>query len=166
MQVHDEEGALDYRTYSITYDPGAQRVDLRHAAVYRSDGQVLEGLQTFERQLGEPWYRVYYDTRALTIVFPDLEPGDTVEIEWRVDDVAHRNLFADYYGDLSFLQGFAPTVRRDYVLITPETRRFFVNEPPLEGLEHNAAASRRAAASTTGRCRTSRRSVPKTGCPA
>ena len=136
VEIHDDEGARQWRTYSIVYDPGAQRVDLRLAAVVRRDGRVLEGLQTFERQLGEPWYNIYYDTRALVVVFPTLEPGDTVELRWRIDDVAHRNLFADYYGDLVYLQGFEPVRHTEYILRTPKDRTFYFNEPGLEGLAH------------------------------
>ncbi len=135
VQVHDQEGARQMRTYSIQFDPSAQRVDIRLARVYR-DGEALEATQTFEQQLGEPWYRIYYDTRAFVIVFPDLEPGDVVELRWRVDDVAHRNIFADYYGDLAFLAGTTPIVHEEYILMTPASRRFFFNEPTLANLQH------------------------------
>ncbi|MEM9068069.1 MAG: DUF3857 domain-containing protein [Myxococcota bacterium] len=136
VQVHDDEGARQMRTYSIQFDPGSQRVDVRLARIHRG-GQELEATQYFEQQLGEPWYRIYYDTRALVVVFPDLEAGDVVELRWRVDDVAHRNVFADYYGDLTFLQSFSPTVNKEYVLITPARRQFYFNEPSLQGLEHD-----------------------------
>ena len=136
VQIHDDEGARQWRTHSIQYDPDTQRVEIREARVYRRDGRVLEATETFEQQLGEPWYRIYYDTRALVVLFPTLEPGDTVEIRYRVDDIAHRNLFADYYGDLHFLQGFTPIARMDYVLITPKSRELFFNEPALRGLRH------------------------------
>ena len=135
-QVHDEEGTRQYRTYAIQYDPDSQRVDLRLARVYRKDGHVLESVRTVEQQLGEPWYRIYYDTRALVVVFSDLEPGDTVEIRYRIDDVAHRNLFADYYGDLHTWQGATPIKHAEYVLITPKSRQFYMNDPTLPGLNH------------------------------
>lgn len=134
-QVHDAEGARQMRTYSIQFDPSSQRVDVRLARVYR-DGRQLEATQYFEQQLGEPWYRIYYDTRALVVVFPDLEPGDVVELRWRLDDVAHRNLFADYYGDMTFLQSFSPIAHEEYILITPTSREFFFNEPALQSLRH------------------------------
>jgi transglutaminase-like putative cysteine protease len=137
-QVHSDEGARQYRTYGIQYDPDSQRVDVRLARVFRKDGSVLESVRTFEQQLGEPWYRIYYDTRALVVVFPDLEPGDVVELRYRVDDVAHRNLFADYFGDLHPLQGFSPVMRSEYVLITPAARKFYFNEPALAGLKHSS----------------------------
>ena len=135
-QVHDAEGARRWRSYSFQFDPESQRIDVRLARVYRRDGSVLESNQTFEQQLGEPWYRIYYDTRALVVVFPDLEPGDTVEIRYRTDDTSHRNVFADYYGDLHFLQGADPVKKMDYVLITPATRNFYFSEPRMAGLRH------------------------------
>lgn len=134
-EVHDQEGARSLRTYAIQWDPTAQRVDLRLARVYRG-GQRLEATQLFEQALGEPWYRIYYDTRAMVVVFPTLEPGDVVELRWRIDDVAHRNLFADYYGDLTFLQDMQPVARHEYVLITPSSRQFYFSEPNLPQLTH------------------------------
>ncbi|MEO0326372.1 MAG: DUF3857 domain-containing protein, partial [Myxococcota bacterium] len=133
-QIHDDEGARALRTHAIQFDPGSQRVDLRLARVHRADGSRLEATQLYEQPLGEPWYRIYYDTRALVVVFPDLEPGDVVELRWRVDDVAHRNLFADYYGDLRFFQGFAPRAHVEYVLIAPEERALHFGAPELPGI--------------------------------
>jgi tetratricopeptide (TPR) repeat protein len=135
-QVHDAEGARRLRARSIQFDPETQRVDVRLARVHRENGQVLDATETYEQQLGEPWYRVYYDTRALVVVFPDLEPGDSVELRYRVDDVAPRNLFADYYGDLHMLGGGEPRAHVEYVLITPTTREFYFNKPKLASLQH------------------------------
>lgn len=133
-QIHDQEGARRWRTCSLQFDPESQRVEVRLARVYRADGRTLDSNQQFEQQLGEPWYRIYYDTRALVVVFPDLEPGDVVELRYRLDDVSHRNVFADYFGDLHFLQSTDPIRRIEYVLITPESRAFHFNEPRMEGL--------------------------------
>ena len=61
-----------------------------------------------------------------------------VEIRYRVDDVAERNLFDDYYGDMRMLQMTVPVKRLEYVLISPSSRRFYFNEPEMEGLAHEA----------------------------
>ena len=147
--MHDEEGARAYRTFPIQYDPDSQRVDLRLARVYRKDGHMLESVRTVEQQLGEPWYRIYYDTRALIVVFPDLEPGDVVELRYRIDDVAHRNLFADYYGDLHTWQGMAPIAHSE------------VRADHAQGAAvlHQRAARSRPDAHAAGRRRTPRRSL-------
>jgi cellulose synthase operon protein C len=135
VQIQDAEGARSMRTFPIQFDPDVQRVTVRAARVYRA-GRRLQAMQTFEQQLGEPWYRIWYDTRALVIVFPDLEPGDVVEVRWRIDDIAERNQFHDYYGDLHHLAARTPTAHIEYVLITPASRAFYFNEPRLPGLTH------------------------------
>ena len=82
FQVHDEEGARRWTNYSVNFEPGSQWVDLRRARIYRADGGVVESVRTWEQPLGNPQYRIYYDTRAIVVVrVPDLEPGDTVEIQ-------------------------------------------------------------------------------------
>ncbi|MCC7536482.1 MAG: DUF3857 domain-containing protein [Deltaproteobacteria bacterium] len=134
VQVNDEEGARAWRSYSIQFDPESQRIEVRSARVYRRDGRVDEATRRFERSLSEPWYSIYYDTRAMVVVFPDLEPGDSVELRYRIDDVAHRNMFADYYGDLEYLQDDAPIAHLDHVLITPRARTFYFNRPALPSL--------------------------------
>ncbi len=137
-QIVSDQGARDWRTFPIQFDPDVQRVSVRLARVTRG-GRHLEAADSFEQQLGEPWYRIYYDTRALVVVFPDLEPGDMVEVRYRIDDVAERNLFNDYYGDLQYLGGETPIARVDYVLMTPTARTFYFNQPNLPSLVHDTS---------------------------
>jgi len=137
VQVHDDQAADRYRAHSIRYEPSSQWVDVRLARVYRADGSVRESVGQRSRSLADHRYRIYYDTRALVVQFPDLSPGDTIELRYRVDDVAARNEFADYFGDLQILGGFDPIERLEYVLRTPTSRELFFNEPQMEGLSHD-----------------------------
>ena len=136
FQVHTAEGARSWDSYSVQYEPESQWVDVRSAKIYRADGKVVESLATTMRSLGDPRYRIYYDTRALVILLPDLEPGDTVELRYRVEDSSRRNAFNDYFGRLQFLQGFAPMARLEYVLVSPKERALYFNKPPLKGLRY------------------------------
>ena len=43
--------------------------------------------------------------------FPRLEPGDVVELQYRVEDVAPRNAFADYFGEVVYMQSGEPIAR-------------------------------------------------------
>jgi transglutaminase-like putative cysteine protease len=123
----------------VFFEPGRQWVEVRSAKVHRANGSVVESVQTFEQSLGDSAYRIYYDTRALILDLPQLEPGDTVELRFRVEDVSRRNAFNDYYGAVRFLQGGYPTRHLEHVLVTPKTRRFYFNEPSLPGLRHTRA---------------------------
>ncbi|MCB9614523.1 MAG: DUF3857 domain-containing protein [Sandaracinus sp.] len=139
FQVHDDEGARRMARFPVFFEPGRQWVEVRSAKVYRSNGSVVESVRTFEQSLGDSAYRIYYDTRALVLDLPQLEPGDTVELRFRVEDVSRRNAFNDYYGSVRFLQGGYPTQHLEHVLVTPTSRRFFFNEPTLPGLRHTQA---------------------------
>ncbi|HJL16504.1 MAG TPA: DUF3857 domain-containing protein [Sandaracinaceae bacterium LLY-WYZ-13_1] len=135
-QVHDDDGARQWRRYSIPYDPATQWVEVRRARVIRADGSVLEAVRHGTRALGDPRYRIYYSRRAHVVTFPELELGDTVALRYRVNDVAHRNVFDDYYGDFRLLQRPIPTARLEYVLITPTSREIYFNDPELPSLRH------------------------------
>jgi transglutaminase-like putative cysteine protease len=51
-----------------------------------------------------------------------------------VEDVAPRNAFADYFGEIDYLQSSDPVARAEYVLITPKSRTFYFNEPKVPNL--------------------------------
>lgn len=135
-QVHDAEGARAWRSYSVPYDPATQWVEVRTARVHRPDGTVLESVRHGTRALGDPRYRIYYARRAHIVTFPELRAGDTVELVYRVNDVAYRNVFNDYYGDFRVLAGYVPMKHLEYVLVTPKSREFYFNEPRLPELSH------------------------------
>lgn len=135
-QVHDAEGARAWRSYSVPYDPATQWVEVRTARVHRPDGTVLESVRHGTRALGDPRYRIYYARRAHIVTFPELRAGDTVELVYRVNDVAYRNVFNDYYGDFRVLASYLPMKHLEYVLVTPKSREFYFNEPRLPELSH------------------------------
>ncbi len=69
--------------------------------------------------------------------FPRLEPGDVVELQYRVEDVAPRNAFADYFGEVVYMQSGEPIARSEYVLMTPKAR-----DVPLQRAARSRACSR------------------------
>jgi hypothetical protein len=67
--------------------------------------------------------------------FPQLEPGDVLELVQRTDD-SGTNFFADYFGDFQYLQGYTRKAVADYVLLGPPGRTFYAATSPLAGLTH------------------------------
>jgi Tfp pilus assembly protein PilF len=123
------------RVQSVQYSPDRQVVKVERARILRKDGSVLESKSEGERNLSEPWYGLYYDVRARVISFPQLQPGDVLELITRTDD-AGANFFADYFGDFAYLQGTQVRRISDYVLLGPPGRTFYANATPLKGLSH------------------------------
>ena len=85
--------------------------------------------------ISEPWYRLYYDVAAEVMEFPRLAPQDVVELQYRIDDTASRNIFNDYFGDFNFIQDIHPKEFWRYVLIAPKKRDFQFNKPKYANLE-------------------------------
>jgi transglutaminase-like putative cysteine protease/tetratricopeptide (TPR) repeat protein len=129
-QIHDDEGARAYRSAAIFYEPSTQWVDVRAARVHRN-GQVLSSFRLGQRSLAEPQYRIYYSAREVIVTFPLLEPGDVIELRYRVEDVAARNAFADYFGTIRGLAAGIPTVRIEDIFLTPTSRHLYFNTPSI-----------------------------------
>lgn len=122
------------RQHSFQYQADRQVVQLRGARVYRGDGRTDEAIEYGESAANDPSISMYTSARNFTVQLPRLDPGDVVELRYRIDDVTPRNEFADYFGEVTYLQSDEPIKNAEYVLITPKTRRFFVDER-LPGLK-------------------------------
>ncbi|HEY5677450.1 MAG TPA: DUF3857 domain-containing protein, partial [Myxococcales bacterium] len=123
------------RVQSVQYSPDRQVVKVERARLFKKDGSVLESKSEGERNLSEPWYGLYYDVRARVIAFPQMEPGDVLELVTRIDD-SGSNFFADYFGDFAYLQSTQARRISDYVLLGPAGRTFYASATPLKGLVH------------------------------
>jgi len=136
VKVFTPRGADAFRTQGLSYVPGRQDIRVERARVWKPDGTAVETHQEADQSTSEPWYRLYYDTRARVVSFPALSPGDVLEFAWRSDDVASENLLSDYFGEVV---PFADSVRKleaRYVLLAPEGRHIYSNEVALPGLQH------------------------------
>lgn len=137
FEVMTAEGAQQYRQIPVGFDQDTQRFELRAARVYHRDGSVDESTGLEEYTVSGGASRMYYDTREMVVSFPRLQIGDVVEVRWRVDDVAQRNAFADYFGDLEIFQSDTPRSSVRYVLRAPTGRTFYFRPPALRGLERS-----------------------------
>lgn len=122
----DASAALS-RQYAFQYQADRQRVELKGAKVYRADGRVDEAIESGEGAADDPSMSMYTSARTFYVQFPRLEPGDVVELRYRIDDVTPRNEFADYYGDIVYMQNDEPTSNAEYVLVTPKARKLLVD---------------------------------------
>jgi transglutaminase-like putative cysteine protease len=130
-----DAAAAAAREYAFDYESDSETVQLRAARVYRADGRIDESVENGAGGMADdPSLAIYTTTRHYYVHFPRLEPGDVVELQYRVEDVAPRNAFADYFGEVVYMQGEEPIARSEYLLITPKSRTFYFNEPRVPGL--------------------------------
>lgn len=135
FQPMTDAAAAEGREYAFGYEADAQTVQLRGARIYRKTGQVEEATEMGETDSDDPGMAMYSSSRVAYVHFPRLFPGDVVEVLYRIEDVAERNVFADYFGEVRYLQGRDAIFHADYVLITPKTRQLFTNKPNLANLK-------------------------------
>jgi transglutaminase-like putative cysteine protease/Flp pilus assembly protein TadD len=130
-----DSAAAASREYAFDYESDSETVQLRAARVYRADGRIDEAVENGAGGMADdPALAIYTSSRHYYVHFPRLEPGDVVELQYRVEDVAPRNAFADYFGEVVYMEGDEPIERSEYVLITPKSRTFYFNEPRVPGL--------------------------------
>ncbi|MCA9625831.1 MAG: DUF3857 domain-containing protein, partial [Myxococcales bacterium] len=130
FQPLTDEAAEEARQYAFVYHADRQVVQLRGAKVYRRDGRVDEATQSGEAPLNDPSINMYTLQRSYIVQFPRLEPGDVVELRYRIDDVAARNELSDYFGEVSYLESTEPVKNAEYVLIAPKDKALHVAVGP------------------------------------
>ena len=129
VKVLSARGADLMRHQQLGWSPDRQEARVERAVVWKPDGRSLESHEENVESASEPWYRLYYDVLARTLSFPGLSAGDVLEVAFRVDDTASENLLSDYFGDFTFVDEPWRKLLFDYVLLVPETRTIYANEP-------------------------------------
>lgn len=130
VRVKDDNGVKAYKTSYIYYSPYRQEVKILKARILKADGEIVERYEEREQSLSKD-YQIYYDRKAVVITFPDLKPGDVVELQYRLDDVGRENLFADYFGTINLIQGRIPVRRWKTVILMPKAKSLYFNKPRL-----------------------------------
>ncbi|HEY8077112.1 MAG TPA: DUF3857 domain-containing protein, partial [Labilithrix sp.] len=135
FQPLTDAAAAEAREYAFSFEADSEAVQLRGAKIYRKGGAVDEAIESGEGPTDNPAIASYSSARAFYVHFPRLSPGDVVELLYRVEDVTPRNAFADYFGEVVYMQGSEPIARSEYVLITPKSRQFYFNKANVPGLQ-------------------------------
>ncbi len=130
VRVYDENGIKNFQQFGIRYSPERQEVKILKARVFKPDGRVSERYSDNDHSVNKA-YQIYFDYRVRVVTFPDLEPGDVVELQYRIDDIAAENLFSDYFGTLDLLQGRYPIRERQFVILIPKKKPLYHNTPKL-----------------------------------
>lgn len=132
IAILDDRGIEGQARHDFGYEPDESYVEVRRARVYRADGRVEDIGITRHYAVGSAGYRMYYDQRGVAVEFPGLRVGDVVEVAFVRRDVATRNKFDDYYGDLVPTfggSGLEPTRHFEYLLEAPTNLALHFNQP-------------------------------------
>ena len=138
VKVFNQRGVDAYRSYPITYSPNRQEVRVIRARITKADGAVVDSYGDSDRNINEPWSGMYYDARAKVLSFPQLAAGDTLELQYRLEDTAQENLLSDYWGDVDYVQSTTVKLRYQYFVDMPAARPLFWDKKATPAfLEHS-----------------------------
>jgi len=129
IRIINPRGAELNRTFHIEYAPARQQVRILQSRVFHPDNTTDDGVLLRDYSLSEPWYNLYYDVHDREITFPELAPGDLVELSYLVEDMGGQTMLGDYFGDLALLQYSQPTQKAVYVLLAPAKQILHFNHP-------------------------------------
>ena len=135
FQPLTDEAAASAREYAFYYQADRQVVQLRAGRVFRADGRVDEAIETSEGPADNPAIAMYTSARTVYVQFPRLNVGDVVELRYRIEEVSSVNVFADYFGEVRYLQSSDPMRNAEYVVIAPTSRPLHFNVSPLPAMQ-------------------------------
>lgn len=127
-----ETGVSRFATWPIRYDPGKDDIRILTARVTQPDGTTIDAPPPQHQSIGPSGgagAAVYRDDRVAVLRIPSIQIGSVVEVEYQIEERG-ENIFADYFGDVSYMGNFEPTVLEEYILITPAERNFYWKTMP------------------------------------
>ncbi len=139
FQPLSEEGAKQSRDFTFSYEAEFQSASLRRARIYHADGTTEDSSDRGEVGANDPSMNMYTSGRTAYVRFPRLAVGDVVEVNYRVDDTTPYNAYADYFGEVTYLQATEPTLVAKYVLDTPKSRVLHFNALEGSGITQRTA---------------------------
>jgi tetratricopeptide (TPR) repeat protein len=126
-KILSPRGVEAFRQFPITWSPDRQEVRVLRARITKPDGSIVDSHSEQDQNINEPWTGMYYDARARVLGFPELGPGDLLELQWYVEDSATENLLSDYWGDVNLIQDDQPKKVFRYVVDMPQARPLYWN---------------------------------------
>ncbi|MGD8718754.1 MAG: DUF3857 domain-containing protein [Candidatus Zixiibacteriota bacterium] len=124
IKILTPEGAEKFRYIYVSYSPGSENVEIKRAAVLKPDGTEITATNIKEYNVFDIWSRLYYSYVNKVITMPNLSPGDTVDVEYKISQTG-ENLFADYFGDFFYFGDKNSTILSRYVLTVPAKKRYY-----------------------------------------
>ena len=127
VSIHTRNGADELRSTTIGYSPDSEMVDVLSVRIIGADGSVREAFQDSDYGPPSGPAAMYFDVHTRAISFPSLQEGEVLSFEYTISDISYRNIFDDYFGDISLMQDWAPRALFRYGVIMPSERALYTN---------------------------------------
>ena len=99
----------------IKYSPKTQQIEILSARLQKKDGAIFQGFRLADVRAEETTAQMYYGLSSLRIQFAGAEPGDVIELDYRVTPKADELL--NGVGDVVSFGVSMPTDVKSYTLL-------------------------------------------------
>jgi transglutaminase-like putative cysteine protease len=130
-RVNSEQGARSFSSHPIMYAAMSETLGIVRARVLKRDGGEVAATVSADQPVQERASSMYFDSRSRDLHFAQLQPGDLVEIDYRLLPAAEVNPWAGYYARIDLFRDSLPTHLRRRVLIAPSTMKLYAVEHGL-----------------------------------
>ncbi|MSP72092.1 MAG: DUF3857 domain-containing protein [Myxococcales bacterium] len=141
VRILDATGAEQLGVWELPYLPGRQRLELLRAERRRAE-EVPQNALRGDRDVSSPETGMYLEQRVEVLTFPRLEPGDVLDVAWRLTDLASDDAFPGYFGEVAYLQEHWPRAESIIEARGPKRLVFEVAQPEGSTLKVESAAGR------------------------
>jgi len=121
-RINTMQGARSFSPHAVVYAAMSEMLCLVRARVLKSDGREVEARASADQPVIERGTSMYFDSRSRDLTFPQLGPGDLVEIEYQLLPAAGINPWAGYFARISLFRDALPSRLRRQVVIAPYAR--------------------------------------------
>ncbi len=133
-RINSEQGARNFSSHSVMYAAMSETLCIVRARVLKRNGGEIAALVSADQPVEERSSSMYFDSRSRELRFPQLQPGDLVELDYRLLPAAAVNPWAGYYARMDLFRDSFPTRLRRRVLIAPSSLKLYA-------IEHGLAAA-------------------------
>lgn len=119
----------------IRYSPQSEQLKIIHARVWKQNDRTVEAEDIGDSPIADAQSAMYYDVRARNIRFSRLEPGDVVELEYRVVPFDSENPYGKYFAELVSFGTEIDKDQQKLIVIAPGDMKIFAEQKDLPLVE-------------------------------
>src|SRR5438874_536144 len=120
---------------TIRYSPESEQLKIIHARVLKRNDRAVEAEDIGDSPIADAQSAMYYDVRARNIRFSRLEPGDVIELEYRIVPFESENPYGKYFAELVSFGTEIDKDRQKFVVIAPSDIKIFSEQKDLPVIE-------------------------------
>jgi cellulose synthase operon protein C len=130
-RINSAAGAKSFSPRSVMYSGMSETLSVVRARVLKSKGREEQALVSADQPMVKRASSMYFDSRARELRFSYLQPGDVVEIEYRLLPSTGVNPWTGYYARIDQFRDSLYTQLRRRVLIAPTAMKLYAVEHGL-----------------------------------